>query len=110
LQINSLQELKIELQKEFANITATESGKSPKKIETAIAAAAEKEPFTRRSDRRVRYWVDGLVIGSDIFVMNTVAKARGSMALAKRKLTHATDSPDTLPMLCSFKQLRKLVI
>lgn len=110
LQINSLQELKIELQKEFANITAIESGKSPKKIETAIAKAAEKEPFTRRTDRRVRYWVDGLVIGSDIFVMNTVTKARGSMALAKRKLTHATDSPDTLPMLCSFKQLRKLVI
>jgi len=80
LQINSLQELKIELQKEFANISATESGKSPEKVKIAIAVAAEKEPFTRRTDRRVRYWVDGLVIGSDIFVMNTVAKARGSMA------------------------------
>ncbi|MBT3202532.1 MAG: hypothetical protein HN350_21750 [Phycisphaerales bacterium] len=94
----------------FANITAIESGKSPQKIETAIATAAAKEPFTRRTDRRVRYWVDGLVIGSDIFVINTVANARGSLALTKRKLTHATDSPDALPLLCSFKQLRKLVI
>jgi hypothetical protein len=49
------------------------------------------------------------VIGSDIFVINTVAKARGSLALAKRKLTHASDSPAAMPRLCSFNQLRKLV-
>ena len=109
IQVGGVQELKIELQKEFAHITAIESGKSPEKTVTAIATAAEKEPFSRRTDRRVRYWVDGLVIGSDIFVINTVAKARGSLALAKRKLTHATDSPDAMPLLCCFKQLRKLV-
>jgi len=109
LHVKSLKELKIELQKEFAHITAIESEKSPEETETAIATAGEKEPFSRRTDRRVRYWVDGLVIGSDIFVLNTVAKARGSLALAKRKLTHATDSPGAMPLLCSFKQLRTLV-
>ena len=109
LYVKSLQELKIELQKEFARIKETEEGKSLEEIEMAIATATEKEPFTRRIDRHVRYWVDGLVIGSDIFVLDTVSKARGSMALAKRKLTVATDSPITLPQLYSFKQLRPLV-
>jgi len=76
LHVKSLKELKIELQKEFAHITAIESEKSPEETETAIATAGEKEPFSRRTDRRVRYWVDGLVIGSDIFVLNTVAKSK----------------------------------
>jgi hypothetical protein len=70
---------------------------------------SEKELFTIRiagADAKV----DGLVVASDIFVTNTVAQARGSMALAKRKLTHATDSSDTQLMLCRFKRLQKLVL
>jgi hypothetical protein len=109
LHVRSLQELKIELQKEFANIKETEAGKSPEEIDICIATAAEREPFTRRIDRHVRYWVDGLVIGSDIFVLDTVSKARGTTALAKRRLTNATDSPALLPQLYSFKQLRTLI-
>jgi REP element-mobilizing transposase RayT len=109
LHVESLQELKIELKKEFARITETEAGKSPAEIETAIATAAEKELFTTKIDRRVRYWVDGLVIGSDIFILNTVSKARGSTALAKRRLTGAVDSPPSFPPLYSFKQLRILI-
>ena len=105
----SLQDLKIELQKEFANIKQTETGKSPEKINIAIATAAEREPFTRRIDRHVRYWVDGLVIGSDIFVLDTVSKARGTMALTKKRLACTTDSSTSLPQLYSFKNLRTLV-
>ena len=47
---------------------------------TAIAVAAEKEVFTTRLDHRVRYWVDGLVIGTEQFVRQTMLRARGVAA------------------------------
>ena len=106
LQVDNMSGLQIELQKEFARIQATEARRDPAEVETAIATAAKREPFTRQIDRRVRYWVDGLVIGSDLFVINTVADARGHAALAKRKLTRVTGDGASL---YSFKQLRVLV-
>jgi hypothetical protein len=76
---------------------------------TPIAAAAGKEPFSTRVDRRVRYWVDGLAIGSEQFVRETMLKARGSAALERRRLTRALDSAGALTSLCCFKQLRVLL-
>jgi hypothetical protein len=79
------------------------------KIRTAIAVAAEKEPFITRGHRRVRYWIDGLVIGSEKFVRETIIRARGQAALKNRRLTRAlTDSGQPTP-LCCFKQLRVLL-
>jgi hypothetical protein len=58
---------------------------------------------------RVRYWIDGLVIGSEKFVRETIIRARGQAALQNRRLTRAlTDSGRPTP-LCSFKQLRVLL-
>jgi hypothetical protein len=58
----------------------------------------------------VRYWVDGLVIGSELFVRNTVAKYRTAVNVKKRRLVRAL-RPDqqSEPALCCFKQLRVLV-
>ena len=106
LHVEDMASLRIELQKEFARIQTTEARRDPAEVETAIATAAKREPFTRQIDRRVRYWVDGLVIGSDLFVINTVAEARGHAALAKRKLTRATGTTGDGVSLYSFKQLR----
>jgi hypothetical protein len=80
----------------------------------ATGRAVEKERFSTRLDRRVRYWVDGLVIGSDIFVKTVVAKARGEIAVSKRRLTRALgadgEAPATAPPpLYCFRQLRRLV-
>ena len=58
-------------------------------MEAVALRAVEKEAFSTRVDRRVRYWVDGLVIGSDVFVKTLVAKARGEWAVSKRRLTRA---------------------
>jgi len=78
-------------------------------IEAAIAAAAEKEKFSTRIDRRVRYWVDGLVIGSEIFVRNTLVQARGRTSQAKRRLVRARNaSQEPEPLYC-FRQLRILL-
>jgi putative transposase len=115
LHVKDLEEVKVELRKEFARTKAEERGQSPEVVEAAIGKAAEKERFTTRIDRRVRYWVDGLVIGSDIFVKNVVSKARGETAVQKRRLVRAIQGASgslgnsTPPPLCSFKQLRAIV-
>ena len=109
LQVESLVEVKTELQKEFAGMAATEAHQAPEQIEAAVAVAAEKEPFSTRLDRRVRYWVDGLVIGSDLFVRNTLASSRGRLKLAKRRLVRArTADRQPVPLYC-FRQLRVLL-
>jgi hypothetical protein len=80
-------------------------------VEAVALRAAEKEAFSTRVDRRVRYWVDGLVIGSDVFVKTLVAQARGEWAVNKRRLTRAV-APDPAaprPVLSAFKQLRAIV-
>ncbi|MBN1269418.1 MAG: hypothetical protein JXB04_07520 [Kiritimatiellae bacterium] len=66
--------------------------------------------FTVHLDRRVRYWVDGLVIGSELFVQDMVLRSRGILRRRARGFTRAR-SPDadahSLP-LCCYKQLRAI--
>ena len=109
LQVQNLEELQTELRKEFARMKALDDRKHPDEIGSAIAVAAEKEPFSTRTDRRVRYWVDGLVIGSELFVKTTMARARGIAAVKKRKLVRALNTrSENLDLYC-FKQLRVLL-
>ncbi|NQT92762.1 MAG: hypothetical protein HQ559_08375 [Lentisphaerae bacterium] len=114
LHVESMEEIRTELKKEFARIIAVESRESPEKIDTAIAVAAEREAFSTRIDRRVRYWVDGLVIGSESFVRDTIATARIGFKVRKRRLVRAVShteaqSKDSRPVLYCFKQLRLLL-
>ena len=75
-----------------------------------MAVAAEKEHFSLRIDRRVRYWVDGLVIGSQIFIKTTMAESRGEAALKKRRLVRARGPDADRHRLFSFKRLRVLLV
>ena len=75
---------------------------------------AERETFSTRTDRRVRCWVDGLVIGSEAFVRETIATARIGFKVRKRRLVRAVNhakaqSKDSRPALYCFKQLRLLL-
>ena len=112
-----------ELRKEFARFTAQEKKLEPAEIVRQIRSA-EKQKFTTCLDRRVRYWVDGLVIGSDIFVRTIVGRARGQLAVQKRRLVRAVAMNEPLndsalrpsaisardmPPLYSFKQLREII-
>jgi len=109
LHVETMDEVKVALRKEFARITAVEQRQTHRQIEAAIAVAAEKERFSTRIDRRVRYWVDGLVIGSEIFVRNTLVQAKGRMSQAKRRLVRARNlSHEPEPLYC-FRQLRILL-
>jgi len=107
--VDGLKDLRDVMRKQFALATAVERKQTEEQIATAIAAAAEKEPFVTQLDRRVRYWVDGLVIGSDLFVRNTLAKYRTALKLKKRRFVRAM-RPDRQPEpgLCCVKQLRVL--
>ena len=88
---------------------AVDQRQGEEQIRAAIAVAAEKEPFTTRLDRRVRYWVDGLVIGTEQFVHETMLKTRSAHALRKRRFTRAFSATgDAVPLYC-FKQLRVLL-
>ena len=109
LHVENLKDLRTMMRKEFAKAKAIERKQTEEQILTAMAVAAEKEPFVTQLDRRVRYWVDGLVIGSDAFVRNTLAKYRTAVNLEKRRMVRAL-RPDRQPepALCCFKQLRVL--
>jgi REP element-mobilizing transposase RayT len=99
------------LRRAVAVTAATEAGQPQAVVEIVAQRAAEKQPFTTRADRRVRYWVDGLVIGSVIFVKTVLARARGEAAVAQRRLTRAR-APDPLcprPDLYCCRQLREIV-
>jgi hypothetical protein len=74
-----------------------------------MAVAAEKERFSTRMDRRVRYWVDGLVIGSELFVRNTMVKARTQCKIRTRRLTRARNAQHKPESIYCFRQLRVLV-
>ena len=109
LQIESLEEVRLSLRKEFARMKAVDQHKGEEATRAAIAVAAEREPFSTRLDRRVRYWVDGLVIGTEQFVHETMLGTRSAKALRKRRLTRAFSATGDATPLCCFKQLRVLL-
>ena len=48
--------------------------------------------FTLSARRRVRHWVDGLVIGSEIFVRDVMSRVRPKATVAKHRLARAAMS------------------
>jgi len=64
--------------------------------------------FTVYLNRRVRYWVDGLVIGSELFMQNIVARYKGALRKRQRGYARAR-APDEseIPLYC-YKQLRAI--
>ena len=63
-------------------------------------------PFCRRLDRRVRYWVDGAAIGTELFVMDVMSRARPRVNMKKHRLSRAVDMARNPAQLCCYKQLR----
>ena len=106
LHTETMEELNTELRREFARMQATDKKRLSEEIEAAIEEAGKPIAFTTRATRRVRYWVDGLVIGSDLFVKQTMLRARGPDCMKKRRLTHAVEVGLGGNRLTCFKQLR----
>ena len=108
LHTDTIDDVQRELRKEFARLTATEARADGAEIEAAIDKAGRPLTFCLCADRRVRYWVDGLVIGSQLFVTELMTKARGAAHMRKRRLARAADAVHETAQLCCYKQLRAL--
>lgn len=73
--------------------------------------AVQQEPdgkvaqFALHVDRRVRYWVDGLVIGSELFINDVVTRSGPHLNTRRRGVNRARDPGSTL---CCYKQLRAI--
>lgn len=70
----------------------------------SVGAGEAEDRFLTCLDRRVRYWVDGLVIGSEQFVREAVACSRGVLRQRDGKFLQETSSDAS--GLVAYNQLR----
>ncbi len=62
--------------------------------------------FLLTARRRVRHWADGLAIGSEIFVRETVRRARPSATRSSHRLARSEPAPGTPEPLFCWRRLR----
>lgn len=107
LGLKDLSAVRYQMTEEFGRLIEEESGCMP--LRTPVRPASGREPFSLALTRRVRYWVDGVAIGSDLFVRAVVAQARPRMQILRRRLTRVVESPlKSKVELYSFRRLRIL--
>ena len=105
LGVESTGEVQRVLNQEFARHRAEEAHKEPAEVEMEIQRAGATVRFSTQAHRRMRYWVDGLVIGSELFVREVMGRVRGSQYMQTRRLTQAIEDQAAV-RLCSYRQLR----
>ena len=76
-------------------------------IAAAVAQAGQPLAFSTVANRRMRYWTDGLVIGSKAFVVQIMTAARGAEHMGKRRLTAALEEGAGALRLTCYKRLRQ---
>ena len=93
-----------ELRSDMARVLAAERGLSPDEILEAAQEARKGGGFRLSATRRVRYWSDGAVIGSKLFVRRIAAELMGPERAAKKRLSIARTS-NGLVNLCAYRRL-----
>lgn len=96
-----------ELREAFARLADEEAGDITAETTTAQAATSRPPSFTLSARRRVRHWVDGLVIGSELFVRETLRRVRSEAEVARHRLAWATTNTEA-PPICCWRRLRAL--
>lgn len=66
-----------------------DAGALPEETDAAMCRAAEDSGFLLRLDRRIRYWTDGLIIGSRIFVLDTAERFWCAKRVQRQRLQRA---------------------
>jgi REP element-mobilizing transposase RayT len=80
-----------ELAANMARIAAGERGEDSATIfAEEEAARSSRDRFTVTARRRVRYWTDGVVIGSELFVRDVAAKLFDAKRALKKRLARGT--------------------
>ena len=99
--------LRAALSAEFARLAAADKGKLEGHAAADTAMAATAEPaFTLSARRRVRHWVDGLVIGSELFIRETMRRVRTEQEVARHRLARADDATSDPAPVCCWRHLR----
>ena len=78
-----------ELRADMARLAAAERGESSEAIFAAEEAARKGPGFVLTAARRVRYWSDGAIIGSKLFVRNIAAAAVDPAGAEKKRLARS---------------------
>ncbi|NLF22880.1 MAG: hypothetical protein GX590_06920, partial [Lentisphaerae bacterium] len=86
------------LQERFAR-DAAEDAAAQGSIETTPPCA-----FLLTARRRVRHWSDGLVIGSELFVRETVRRARPAIAKLSHRLARSVPTAESPASLCCWRR------
>ena len=105
LGVESAAEVRQMLRREFAWYKAQEADKELAEVDLAMERAGRPMRFSTQAHRRMRYWVDGLVIGSELFVREVMGRVRGTEYMQNRRLTQAIEDQAAV-RLCSYRQLR----
>ncbi len=102
----TLGEIRQRFRSDLARQRAEDEGASPAQTEEAVSAASRRPGFLLSLDRRIRYWSDGLVIGSKEFVIETVSQARSPVD-ARRQCVQPASGPGSAG-LYALRRLRRL--
>ena len=96
-----------ELHADIVRVAAAERGESSEAIVAAEKAARKGSPVRLRITRRVRYWSDGAIIGSKLFVLAMTSELFGRSRAENKRLA-ATESADGMALF-AFRCLRNPV-
>ena len=99
-------EVLLEFQSDLARVLTAESGATSEEIAAAQQAARKGSGFMLTVQRRVRYWSDGAIIGSKLFVRNVGAELINRERAPKKKLARSRVSGGDLAGLYSWRLLR----
>lgn len=94
------------LRGEFARLAAEEARRGTEERKAVITETGKDPSFTLRARRRVRHWVDGLVIGSELFVRETLRQVRGEAEVARHRLARTVSEEGEAPPVYCWRRLR----
>jgi len=93
-----------ELRSDMARVIAAEQGLSSEEIFAAAEDAKKGDGFVLGVGRRVRYWSDGAVIGSKLFVRRIAGELFDPEHAAKKRLSVA-HTLEGAADLCAYRRL-----
>ena len=83
------EEVALEFQKELNRSISVEKGLRGDELHEAIEKDGKKVNMKLRLLRRVRYWTDGVVIGSKLFILNTMSDYCDAERIKRKKFERA---------------------
>ena len=109
LREKSLKSLHIRIRRELALQEAMRRELQPEVLEETLKKINQPVKFHAQAIHQARYWVDGAVIGSELFVKELMTRVRGPAHMKKRRLTKAVEAEANGVQLVCYKQLRHLL-